>query len=174
WVLENLLGTPPPPPPPNVPELDAKEAKVAGTLRQQMEQHRENPSCASCHARMDPIGFGLENFNAIGVWRDKEGGAAIDASGKLTTGDTFAGAAELVDLLATKRRDQFRHNLAEKMLTYALGRGTEYFDRPAIEKIMQSMEKNQDKFSSLVLAVTESFPFQMRRGTPAQTGLAAH
>lgn len=165
WVLENLLGTPPPPPPPNVPELD-DEKKLAGSLRQQMEQHRANPSCSSCHARMDPIGFGLENFNAIGVWRDKDGEALIDPSGKLTTGDTFAGAGELVSVLANKRSQEFRHCLAEKMLTYALGRGTEYFDRPALEKIVQAMAQNQDKFSSLVHAVTESFPFQMRRGQP--------
>lgn len=166
WVLENLLGTPPPPPPANVPELDDKERKLTGTLRQQMEQHRANPSCASCHARMDPIGFGLENFNAIGAWRDKEGDASIDPSGKLTTGDAFAGATELVEVLAKKRREEFRHCLADKMLTYALGRGTEYFDRPAIEKIMKTMDEHQDKFSSLILAVAESFPFQMQRATP--------
>jgi mono/diheme cytochrome c family protein len=166
WVLENLLGTPPPPAPPNVPELDDKARNLAGTLRQQMEQHRANPSCASCHARMDPIGFGLENFNAIGAWRDKEGEAPIDPSGKLVTGDAFAGAAELTEVLATKRRKEFLHCLAEKMLTYALGRGMEYHDRPALEKIAQALDQNQGKFSSLILAVTESFPFQMRRGAP--------
>jgi hypothetical protein len=173
WVLENILGTPPPPPPPNVPELDDKERKLTGTLRQQMEQHRANPSCASCHARMDPIGFGLENFNAIGAWREKEGEATIDPSGKLTTGDSFAGAAQLVEVLAKKRREEFRHCLADKMLTYALGRGTEYFDRPALEKIMQAMDQNQDRFSSLIVAVAESFPFQMRRGTPEKIAVPA-
>ena len=173
WVLDNLLGTPPPPPPPNVPELDDKERKLAGTLRQQMEQHRANAVCASCHARMDPIGFGLENFNAIGAYREKDGEAAIDPAGKLTTGDVFAGAGELVSVLATKRQKEFRQCLAEKMLTYALGRGTEVYDRPALEKIVKSMEQGQDKFSSLVLAVTDSFPFQMQRGTPEKTSLAA-
>lgn len=173
WVLDNLLGTPPPPPPPNVPELDEKERKLTGSLRQQMEQHRANPNCASCHARMDPIGFGLENFDAIGAWREKEGESPIDPAGKLTTGDSFAGASDLARVLATKRQKEFRHCLAEKMLTYALGRGTEYFDRPAIEQIMQGMEKNQDKFSSLVLAVAQSFPFQMQRGAPpAKASLA--
>jgi mono/diheme cytochrome c family protein len=164
FVLENLLGTPPPPAPPNVPELDDKTRNLAGTLRQQMEQHRANPSCASCHARMDPIGFGLENFNAIGAWRDKEGDIPIDPSGKLVTGDAFAGAAELTEVLATKRRKEFLHCVAEKMLTYALGRGTEYYDRPALEKISHAVDQNQGKFSSLILAVVESFPFQMQRG----------
>jgi mono/diheme cytochrome c family protein len=169
WVLENLLGTPPPPPPPDVPNLDDKSRNLAGTLRQQMEQHRTNPTCASCHARMDPIGFGLENFNAIGAWRDKDGGVAIDSSGTLTTGDSFNGAGELAMVLANKHRREFLNCLADKMLTYALGRGTDYYDRPALDKIVQAMDKHQDKFSSLILAVTESFPFQMRRGAPAQT-----
>jgi mono/diheme cytochrome c family protein len=164
WVLENLLGTPPPPPPPDVPNLDDKARMLTGTLRQQMEQHRANPTCAGCHARMDPIGFGLENFDAIGAWRDKEGTNSIDASGTLVSGDSFAGASQLATVLATKHRQEFLNCLADKMLTYALGRGTEYFDRPALEKITQTMDKHQDKFSSLILAVTDSFPFQMRRG----------
>jgi hypothetical protein len=168
WVLENLLGTPPPPPPPDVPNLDDKGRQLTGTLRQQMEQHRANPTCAGCHARMDPIGFGLENFNAIGVWRDTDGDSPVDSSGTLISGDTFHGAAELAKVLATKHRQEYLRCLAEKMLTYALGRGTEYYDRPALDKIVQSMDQHQDKFSSLILAVTDSFPFQMRRGAPAQ------
>jgi hypothetical protein len=164
WVLENLLGTPPPPPPPNVPALDDEHRKLTGTLRQQMEQHRANPVCAACHARMDPIGFGLENFDATGAWRAQDAGAPIDASGQLVTGDKFAGAAGLADLLATKRRADFLHCLADKMLTYALGRGTEYYDRPALDQIVQDMDQNGDKFSSLILAVAQSLPFQMRRG----------
>lgn len=163
WVLENLLGTPPPPAPPDVPELEETAHLVTGTLRQQMEQHRQNPSCASCHARMDPIGFGLENFNAIGAWRDLDGESPVDASGKLGTTDTFNGAAELTALLAKNRRREFLGSLADKMLTYALGRGTEHYDRPAIEKIVQSVSENDDKFSALILGVTESFPFQMQR-----------
>jgi hypothetical protein len=163
WVLENLLGTPPPPPPPNVPELDDKSRKLAGTLRQQLEQHRANPTCASCHARMDPIGFGLENFNAIGAWRDKDGGAPVDAAGELASGDKFGGAVELTGLLAQKRRWEFLHCLADRTLTYALGRGTEYYDRPALDQIVERLEKNGDTFSALILAVTESFPFQYRR-----------
>jgi hypothetical protein len=134
-----------------------------------MEQHRANPVCAACHARMAPIGFGLENFNAIGAWRDKEGTNSIDASGTLVSGDSFTGASELASVLATKHRDEFLNCLADKMLTYALGRGTEFYDRPALEKIVAAMDKHQDKFSSLILAVTDSFPFQMRRSTPVQT-----
>ncbi|HEY4247914.1 MAG TPA: DUF1592 domain-containing protein [Lacunisphaera sp.] len=164
WVLENLLGSAPPPPPPNIPELDDKSRQLAGTLRQQMEQHRTNATCASCHARMDPIGFGLENFNAIGEWRDKDGGIAIDASGKLSGDEKFSSAAELVGILADKRRWEFLHCLADRMLTYALGRGTDYYDRPALDEIVRRVERGDDKFSALILAVTESFPFQYRRG----------
>lgn len=167
WVLENLLGTPPPPPPPNVPELDDKGRKLTGTLRQQMEQHRANPNCASCHARMDPIGFGLENFDAIGAWRDKDGDAAIDPSGQLTSGDSFGGAADLTKLLASKRSDDFLHCLAEKMLTYALGRGVEYYDHPALDQIVKDLQNDQFKFSGLIMATAKSFPFQMRRGETA-------
>ncbi len=163
WVLENLLGTPPPPPPPNIPELDDKSRHLAGTLRQQMEQHRANATCASCHARMDPIGFGLENFNAIGAWRDQDGDSAVDAAGQLASGDQFANAAELTTLLAQKRRWEFVHCLADRMLTYGLGRGTEYYDRPALDQIAQRLEQGGDKFSALILAVAESFPFQNER-----------
>ena len=163
WVLENLLGTPPPPPPPNIPELDDKSRQLAGTLRQQLEQHRTNPNCASCHARMDPIGFGLENFNAIGAWREKDGEAPVDAAGTLASGDKFANAVELSSLLAQKRRWEFTRSMAERMLTYALGRGTEHYDRPAIDKIAEQLEQGGDRFSALVLAVVDSFPFQYRR-----------
>ena len=164
WVLDNLLGTPPPPPPPNIPELDDKTRKLAGTLRQQLEQHRTNATCASCHSRMDPIGFGLENFNAIGGFREKDGGAPVDASGELASGDKFTGAAELAQVLAGKKRWEFLHCLADRTLTYALGRGLEYYDRPALEQIVQQVEAGDDKFSALMLAVAQSFPFQNQRG----------
>ncbi|MEO5959497.1 MAG: DUF1588 domain-containing protein, partial [Opitutaceae bacterium] len=168
WVLENLLATPPPPPPPDVPELEQEGRKLTGTLRQQMEQHRANPNCASCHARMDPIGFGFENFNAIGAWREKDGAAAIDPAGELASGDKFGGAAELSKILASKRGDDFRRCMAEKFLTYALGRGIEYYDRPAVQKIMADLKQGSDKFSALILAVANSFPFQNRRAEPAR------
>ena len=116
WVLENLLGTPPPPPPPDVPELkEGKEAALTGTLRQRMEQHRENPMCAACHARMDPIGFGLENFNGIGEWRAKEGEFSINPAGKLVTGETFNGPDDLKTILLKRKREDFVRCLTEKM-----------------------------------------------------------
>ncbi len=166
WVLENLLGTPPPPPPPDVPELDDKERKLSGTLRQQLEQHRANPNCASCHARMDPIGFALENFNGIGAWREQDGRETIDSSGQFSGGDAFTGAAGLADLLAAKRADEFRRCLAEKMLIYALGRGVEYYDRPAVQQIVDTLRAGDDRFSALILAVSQSFPFHHRRAEP--------
>jgi hypothetical protein len=173
WVLENLLGTPPPPPPPDIPELDDKSRQLTGTLRQQMAQHSTNATCASCHARMDPIGFGLENFNAIGGWRDKDGGAPVDSTGELANGDKFAGAAELAALLAEKKRFEFLRCLADRTLTYALGRGIEYYDRPALEQIVKDVEAGEDRFSALMLAVAQSFPFQNRRGdTPPATQTA--
>jgi hypothetical protein len=165
WVLENILGTPPPPPPPNVPELkEGKEAALSGTLRQRMEQHRDNPNCASCHARMDPIGFGFENYDGIGAWREREGDFAIDASGKLVSGESFNGAAEFKTILLKKKRSEFVHCLTEKMLTYGLGRGLEYYDQCAVDQITKNLATNRYKFSSLVMEVIKSTPFQMRRG----------
>jgi mono/diheme cytochrome c family protein len=164
YVLENLLGTPPPPPPPEVPNLDDKaRVELVGTLRQRMEQHRVDPNCASCHARMDPIGFGLEQFDGIGAWRDRDEGAAIDPTGQLVSGEQFQGPAELRAILLTKKRGDFLRCSSEKMLTYALGRGLEFYDRLAVEKITRSLEKNPN-FSNLVLEVVNSVPFQKRRG----------
>jgi hypothetical protein len=165
WVLENLLGTPPPPPPPDVPELkEGKEAALTGTLRQRMEQHRTNPTCASCHARMDPIGFGFENFDGIGAWREKDTEFDIDPSGQLVSGESFQGAADLRAILLKSKRKEFVRCLSEKMLTYALGRGLEYYDKCALEQIAKAMAKNKYRFSSLILGVVKSTPFQMRRG----------
>ena len=164
FILENILGTPPPPPPPEVPNLDDKNRKeLHGTLRQRMEQHRVDPVCASCHARMDPIGFGLEQFDGIGAWRAKDDGAPIDPKGQLVSGEEFKGPAELREILLTKKRAGFLRCVSEKMLTYALGRGMEFYDRTAIEKISGALEKDP-KFSTLVLEVVKSVPFQMRRG----------
>jgi len=169
WVLENLLNTPPPPPPPDVPLLANDGHPDSGTLRQQMEQHRANPACASCHAQMDPLGFGLENFDGVGKWRDKDGDDRVDPSGQLATGEKFAGAVELENILASSRRDQFLDCITEKMLTYALGRGVEPYDRPAVQKIIADMENNNLKFSSLIMDVVNSVPFQMERGESAVT-----
>ena len=165
YVLENLLGTPPPPPPPNVPDLnDAKGAELKGTLRQRMEQHRQDPICASCHTRMDPIGFGLENFDGIGAWRDKDGANAINPDGVLVSGEKFKGPVELQRVLLGRKRGDFLRCVSEKMLTYGLGRGMEFYDRTAIQKVVAGLDKNGAKFSALVLGVVNSVPFQMRRG----------
>ena len=162
---------PPPPPPPDVPELKS-DKELVGTLRQRMEQHREDPLCASCHARMDPIGFGLENFNGIGGWRTKEGASSIDASGQLASGEVFQGASELRRILVTSKRDQFVRCLAEKALTYALGRGLEYYDKCAVDQIVKAMAQANYQFSSLVLAVAKSAPFQLRRGEGQPSNLS--
>ncbi|MCW5550663.1 MAG: DUF1592 domain-containing protein [Verrucomicrobiae bacterium] len=165
WVLDNILGTPPPPPPPDVPELEEdNETALTGTLRQRMEQHRDNPNCASCHARMDPIGFGFEHFNAIGAWREQDGGHAIDASGKLVSGESFNGAAEFKHILLKQKRDDFVRCLTEKMLTYALGRGLEYYDKCAVDQITKNLSRHRYRLSGLVLEIARSAPFQMRRG----------
>ncbi len=162
WVLEQILGTPPPPPPPDVPALDS-EKQLKGTLRQRMEQHRANPSCAFCHARMDPIGFAFENYNAIGKFRTTDGGRPIDPSGVLPNGQTFKGPGELKAILKGKK-DLFSRNLTEKMLTYALGRGLEYYDRPAVDRIVAALAQNDYRFSVLVTEVVKSDPFSLRRG----------
>jgi len=160
WVLEQILGSPPPPPPPDVPELSGYDKSVAqGSLRQRMEQHRKNPSCANCHAKMDPIGFALENFNAIGAFRAKDGNFDIDASGEFSDGTTFKGPSDLKNIVKLKK-DDFTRCLVEKMLIYALGRGLEYYDRPVIEKIVKYVSDNNYKFSSLVSAIVQSDAFQ--------------
>jgi uncharacterized protein DUF1588/uncharacterized protein DUF1592/uncharacterized protein DUF1585 len=160
WVLDQLLNTPPPPPPPDVPQLD--EAKqLTGSLRQRMEQHRANAICASCHARMDPIGFAFENYDAIGRWRDKDGEFPIDPSGVLPDGQAFQGPAELKAILKGKK-DLFSRALAEKILTYALGRGLEHYDRCAVDKILAALDAKGDKFSTLLVETVKSGPFQMR------------
>jgi mono/diheme cytochrome c family protein len=164
WILENILGTPPPPPPPGVEELkDDKEAVLSGSLRQRMEQHRANPNCATCHQRMDPLGFGFENFDAIGGWRTKEGKHAIDPSGTLPNGQSFKGPVELRAILKT-RQQAFARCLAEKLLTYALGRGVERYDRCTLDDIVKSADKDNFKFSRLVIDIAKSDPFQKRRG----------
>jgi hypothetical protein len=164
WVLDNLLGTPPPPPPPNVPTLEAQDTGGKTlSLREKMEVHRTNAVCASCHARMDPIGFALENFDAIGRWRDEDSGVPIDASGELPDGSRFNGPRELSELMATKYEEDFVSTAVEKMLTYALGRGLEHYDRPVIRGIMRETADNEYRMGDLITKVVESTPFQMRR-----------
>jgi hypothetical protein len=161
WILENLLGTPPPPPPPNVPSLDEDSAAKALTMRERMQEHRANPACASCHRVMDPLGFALENFDAIGQWRTKDGDAAIDASGELVDGTKFVGPTGLREALL-RRPGQFTETATEKLLTYALGRNVAHFDRPAIRRILRDAAPDY-RWSSLILGIVRSTPFQMRR-----------
>jgi hypothetical protein len=164
-VLENLLDMAPPPPPPNVPQLTDPEAHGKGlSLREQMEKHREDPGCASCHALMDPIGFGLQNFDADGSWRTIENGKPIDASGQLGDGQTFQGADDLRKLLIKHHEDDFLRSAASKMLTYALGRGTDWYDKPAIDRIVQETRNSDSGTRALMHAIVRSVPFQYRRG----------
>jgi mono/diheme cytochrome c family protein len=163
WLLENILGTPPPPPPPDVPALkDKGEDGSLQSVRQRLESHRKNPACASCHAQMDPLGFALENFDAVGTWRTHESGKPLDASGVLQGGTEFQGMAGLRTLLGA-RRQQFVGTVTEKLLSYALGRGVEYYDLPAIRKITRDAASADYRWSSIIVGIVKSTPFQMRR-----------
>jgi mono/diheme cytochrome c family protein len=167
WVLDDLLGVAPPPPPPNVSALNETKGTDANgkklTLRQRLEKHRSNPECASCHARIDPLGFGLENFDSIGRWRDSEAGEPVDSAGTLVSGESFRGPAELKRVLVTAKRDQFVKNLAEKLLSYSLGRGLEYYDEPAVSEIVANLAKSEFKSDALVVEIAKSYPFRYRR-----------
>jgi hypothetical protein len=166
FILENFLGMPPPPPPANVPALEAAERDVHDhepTLRESLKLHRDKPLCASCHNRMDPIGLAFENFNAMGQWRDMERSQQIDAAGKLVTGETFSSVGELKKLLATDHRMDFYRCLTDKLLTYAVGRGTEYYDVETIDQIVQRLDSDDGRFSALLMGVIESAPFQKMR-----------
>jgi hypothetical protein len=161
WVMEQILGTPPPPAPADVPEFEENPKELKGSLRQRLEQHRVNPSCAVCHNKMDPLGFAFENFDAVGAWRTKDGEFGIDPSGVLPDGQSFKTPAELIKILKTKK-ELFSRNLCEKMLVYALGRGVEYYDKCAVDKITEELEKNDYRFSALIVEIVKSEPFLMR------------
>jgi len=133
---------------------------LTGTLRERMEQHRANPACAACHNMMDPLGFALENYDAVGLWRDREGGEKIDALGQLPDGTKFRGVGELREMLVTERKDQFARCLAEKLLIYAIGRGTEYYDKCAIDQIVLEIQQHDYKFAYLIAGIIKSDPFQ--------------
>jgi hypothetical protein len=163
FILDNFLGTPPPPPPPNVPEL--KETRLEGTLRQRLEEHRTNPICASCHNRMDPLGFALENYDAIGQWREVDGVERIDSSGKLPTGEEFKGPESLRKLLVS-RKEEFARCLTEKLLTYALGRGLEYEDQCAVDEIVKKARLADYRFSAIVLEIVRSDLFLKKGSRP--------
>jgi hypothetical protein len=162
WVLEAILGQEPPPPDPNVSPLES-QGQLTGTLRERMEQHRADPTCAVCHQRMDPIGFAMENYDAVGRWRDNESGQPIDVMGKLPNGLSFNGAQELSDMFVQQYRDQFVQSLTKKMLTYALGRGLEYYDRPAVDRIVKSMGEKNWTMRSLIHGIVQSEPFLKRQ-----------
>lgn len=165
FVLENLLGTPPPPAPADVPELEAsKSKKEKRTMREMMEVHREKSVCASCHKRMDPIGLALEKYNPVGQFRVEENGKPIDSSGELVTGERFDSVGKLAQVLATERKTDVQRCLAGKMLTYGIGRGVEYFDAPTIDQIVAKAEKKGGTLKEILIGVIESAPFQRRRG----------
>jgi len=165
WILENLLGTPPPPPPADVPELKAAPHGKVLSMREQMQVHRANATCAACHARMDPLGFALENYDAVGRWRTEDADTPIDAGGRLPDGTEFQGPAGLSRLLLTKYRDDFVRTATEKLFTYALGRGVEYYDYPTIRWIDREAARDNYQIASLILALVKSTPFQMRRAS---------
>jgi cytochrome c553 len=165
WILENVMGSPPPPPPPNIPPLDDSASNSAKSLREQLEKHRANRACASCHSRLDPLGFSLEQYDAVGRYRTSEGGSDIEASGSLPDGTAVNGPQGLKQVVLS-RKDEFIECLAGKMLTYALGRGLESYDEPAVRAIRRQAAREGYRFSSIVSAIVDSVPFQMR-GTPA-------
>lgn len=158
WVLDNLLGEPPPPPPPDIPELE-ESGETLGTLRQQMEQHRANPNCSVCHTKMDALGFGLENFDAIGKWRTDDGRNPIDPSGELPGGRMFDGPVDLVEILAEDKKTEFARCMTRKMLTYALGRGLGVYDRCSVNTIVSQLAGEEYRFRTMVKAVATSEPF---------------
>ena len=172
WVLETLLGSPPPPPPPNVPPLEESDRSNPTSLRERMEQHRRSPVCASCHRRMDPLGFAMEHFDAIGRWRETDGGAAIDATITLS-GATIDSPRTLREALLREGDHEFIRTVTEKLLIYALGRGVAYYDEPTIRQIVRDMGRDDNRWSSLVQAIVASEPFQMRRSPDGDTVVAA-
>ncbi len=170
WVLETLLGAPPPPPPANVPPLAENDRSQPTSLRERMEQHRASPVCASCHARMDPLGFAMEHFDAIGRWRESDGGAAINAT--ITwKGDTIDSPRAFREALLASG-DEFMRTVTEKLMTYALGRGVDYYDAPVVRAIVRELERNDDRWSSLILGIVTSDPFQMRRASDDAASVA--
>jgi hypothetical protein len=168
YVLNNILGTPPPPPPADVPLLDETSVGTTASLRQQMEKHRANAMCASCHNRMDPLGFGLENYDGIGKWRTMDGKFPVDSSGVLPNGKTFSKPVEMRAILIAQLPD-FTRCLTEKMMTYALGRGLERYDRRTINDIDTKVAASGYQFQSLIHEIVQSLPFQSRRGEVSTT-----
>ncbi|MEX2142131.1 MAG: DUF1592 domain-containing protein [Pirellulales bacterium] len=177
FILENIVGSPPPPPPADVPDLEESEKGFKDrepTLREVLELHRSNSLCSSCHTRMDPLGLALENFNALGMWREKERGQSIDTAGELITGEPFKNVRDLKRILRDNRRADFYRCLTEKLLIYALGRGLEYYDVEAVDRIVERLEKEDGRMSALIGGIVESVPFQKRRSAAAVAAVTAN
>jgi len=173
FILDNILGTPPPPPPADIPLLEEAEKEFKDrqpTLRETLEMHRSKPLCSSCHNRMDPLGLALENFNALGLWREQERGQPIDAAGKLITGESFRDIRDVKRVLTAKNRLDYYRCLTEKFMTYALGRGLEYYDVDTVDRIVERLDREGGRFSALLMGVVESAPFQKRRNPTAPDG----
>jgi hypothetical protein len=169
WVLEALLGAPPPPPLDNVPDLDSTPPAEDGvSLRKKLELHRSDNQCASCHRRMDPLGFALENFDAAGAWRETDGPLPIDTEGELADGSLVDGPVALKDLLAGERRDDFTRCLTEHLMTYALGRKLEHYDLATVSEIAAQTAHNDYRFSTLIVEIVQSYPFRYMRTTSAE------
>jgi hypothetical protein len=176
FILDNILGMPSPPPPPNIPPLEDAAKNVtnrAPSLRETLALHRENPLCSSCHNRMDPLGLALENFNAMGLWRTQEFEQPIDATGKLITGEDFKDIKDLKHILVKNHYKDFYRTLTEKMLTYALGRGLEYYDVETVDQIAARLEQADGRPSALLMGIVESAPFQKTQGSAMQAATAA-
>jgi hypothetical protein len=166
FILDNILGTPSPPPPPDIPALEDAVAGIKGpppTLRETLKLHRSATLCASCHNRMDPLGLAFENFNALGRWREKDSNQPIEAAGQLITGESYKNIKEFKQILVKNHSRDFYRCLTEKMLTYALGRGLDYYDVGTVDAIVGRIEKNNGRFSALLTGIIESAPFQKRR-----------
>jgi len=172
WILDNLLGTPPPPPPANVPALEESAGATVRSVREQLEAHRKNPACASCHRMMDPIGLALENFDAVGSWRGRDAGVTIDPSSELVDGTKIDGVVGLRQALLA-RKDLFANRITEKMLTYAVGRGLDFHDKPIIRRIVRDAAKQDYRFSAIIMGVVNSPQFRMRANIAASEGQEA-
>ena len=174
FILDNILGTPAPPPPPDIPALEASKKEFKDrtpTIRELMAMHRSKPMCNACHSRMDPLGLALENFNALGLWREEESGQTIDASGRLLTGESFQDIRDLKRILKERHRLDFYRCLTEKLLTYALGRGLEYHDVETVDQIVDRLDREDGRFSALLMGVIESAPVSEAAGRPAAAGV---
>ena len=172
FILDNILGTPAPPPPPDIPALEASKKEFKDhdpTTRELMALHRSKPMCNACHARMDPLGLALDNFNPLGLWREAESNQKIDATGRLITGESFKDIRDLKRTLKERHRLDFYRCVTEKLLTYALGRGLEYYDVETVDQIVERLDRENGRFSALLMGVIESAPFQKRRNNPATT-----